>query len=73
MTKINSKNSLSPLRHFIEQLVDVFMKLPRKNNLDHESLRLLIWWLKSKTGFHPTTIHKGKMEIDERQRRKQIA
>jgi hypothetical protein len=56
-TKINSKNSLSPLRHFTEHLVSVFGKLPRENDLDHESPRLLIRWLKGTTGFQPATTH----------------
>jgi hypothetical protein len=56
-TKIDSKNSLYPLRHFTEHLMGVFRKLPRKNNLDHESSRFLIWWLKSTTGTQPATIH----------------
>jgi hypothetical protein len=57
MTKINSKNSLYPFSHFTEHLVDVFKKLPRENDLDHESSRLLIWWLKSTTGIQPATTH----------------
>jgi hypothetical protein len=51
------KNSLSPLRHFTEHLVSVFGKLPRKNDLDHESPRLLIRWLKGTTGIQPATTH----------------
>jgi hypothetical protein len=34
MTKIDSKNSLYPLRYFTEYLVVVFSKLPRENDLD---------------------------------------
>jgi hypothetical protein len=41
-TKTRLKNSLSPLRHFTEHLVGVFEKLPRENDLDRESSRLLI-------------------------------
>jgi hypothetical protein len=54
-TKIDSKNSLSPLRHFTEHLVGEFVKLPRENDLDHESLRLLIRWLKSTAEESPAT------------------
>jgi hypothetical protein len=65
-TKIDLKNSLYLLSHFIEQLVDMFRKLPRENDLDHESSRLLIWWLKGTTGIQPTTTHtlefEGKIE-----------
>jgi hypothetical protein len=39
-TKIDSKNSLYPLRHFTEHMVNVFRKLPWKNDLDHESSSL---------------------------------
>jgi hypothetical protein len=56
-TKIDSKNSLYPLMHFTEHLVDMFRKLPQENNLDHGSLRFLIRWLKSTTGIQPATIH----------------
>jgi hypothetical protein len=56
-TKIDSKNSLYPFRHFIEHLVGVFRKLPRRNNLDDESSRFLIRWLKSTTGIQPAMIH----------------
>jgi hypothetical protein len=56
-TKINSKNSLSPLRYFTEYLVDVFRKLPRKNDLDHKSSRLLIRWLKCTQRRVPAKIH----------------
>jgi hypothetical protein len=35
--EIDDKNSLSPLSHFTEQLVGVFEKLPRENDLDHKS------------------------------------
>jgi hypothetical protein len=48
--KIDSKNSLYPFSHFTEQLVGVFRKLLRKNNLDHESSSLLIRQLKNDTG-----------------------
>jgi hypothetical protein len=41
MTKTWLRNSLSPLRHFTEHLVGVFGKLPRENDLDHKSLRLV--------------------------------
>jgi hypothetical protein len=57
MTKINSKNSLYPLRYFTEHMVGVFRKLPQENDLDHESLRLLIRWLKDTTGIQPATTH----------------
>jgi hypothetical protein len=57
MTKIDSKNSLSPLRHFTEQLVGVFGKLPRENDLDNKSSKLLIRWLKSTTRIQPATNH----------------
>jgi hypothetical protein len=57
MTKIDSKNSLSPLRHFTEHLVDVFGKLPRENDLDHKFSKLLIRWLKSTTEIQPATNH----------------
>ena len=50
--KINSKNSLSHLRHFTEHLVDVFRKLPWENDLDHKSSSLLIRRLKNHTGDH---------------------
>jgi hypothetical protein len=56
-TKFDSKNSLYPLSHFTEHLVGVFRKLPRENDLDHESSRFLIRWLKSTTGIQPATIH----------------
>jgi hypothetical protein len=49
-TKIDLKNSLYPFRYFTEHLVDVFRKLLRENDLDHESSSLLIRWLKSTTG-----------------------
>jgi hypothetical protein len=65
-TKINSKNSLSPLRHFTEQLVGVFGKLPRENDLDHEFSKLLIRWLYSTSGTQPATNqsqHKWEKEI----------
>jgi hypothetical protein len=55
-TKIDSKNSLYPLRYFTEHLVGVFRKLPRENDLDHEFSSLLIRWLKSTTGIQPATI-----------------
>jgi hypothetical protein len=42
-TKIDSKNSVYPHRHFTEHLMGVFGKSPRKSNLNHESLSLLIW------------------------------
>jgi hypothetical protein len=58
--KIDSKNSLSPLRHFTEHLVGVFVKLLQENDLDHESSRLLIRWLKSTAGIQPATIHTEK-------------
>jgi hypothetical protein len=54
MTKINSKNSLSPFSHFTEHLVDVFGKLPRETDLDHKSLRLSIQWLNSTPRIQPT-------------------
>jgi hypothetical protein len=56
MTKIDSKNSLSPLRHFTEHLVGVFEKLPRENDLDHESSGLSIRWLNSIPEIQPATI-----------------
>jgi hypothetical protein len=55
-TKTRLKNSLSPLRHFTEHLVDVFEKLPWKNDLDHKSSRLSIRWLNSTPGESPATI-----------------
>jgi hypothetical protein len=74
MTKIDSKNSLYPHRHFIEQLAGVFRKSRRKNNFNHESSSLLIRRLKSKTRFDPATMTSNrKIKIVERQRRKQIA
>ncbi len=39
-TKIDSKNSLYPLRHFTEHLLVVFRKLPWENDLNHESSSL---------------------------------
>jgi hypothetical protein len=48
ITKIDSKNSLYPHKHFIEHLVDAFEKSPRENNLNHESSSLLIRRLKNK-------------------------
>jgi hypothetical protein len=60
-TKIDSKNSLSPLSHFTEHLVGVFEKLPRKNDLDHEFLRLSIWWLNSTPGIQPAITHTREM------------
>jgi hypothetical protein len=54
-TKTQLKNSLSALRHFTEHLVDVFRKLPWKNNLDHKSSRLSIQWLNSTPGESPAT------------------
>jgi hypothetical protein len=56
-TKINSKNNLSPLRYFTEHLVGVFEKLPRGNDLDHKSSRLLIRWLKCTPRRVPAKIH----------------
>jgi hypothetical protein len=55
MTKIDSKNSLSPLRHFTEHLEGVLGKLPRENDLDHESSGLLIQWLNSTPEIRPAT------------------
>jgi hypothetical protein len=43
MMKIESKNSLYIHSHFTEYLLGVFEKLPRENNLKHESSSLLIW------------------------------
>jgi hypothetical protein len=51
-TKLDPKNSLYPLKHFTEQLVDVFGKLPGENDLDHESSTFLIQQLKSTPGLH---------------------
>jgi hypothetical protein len=72
MTKIDSKNSLSPLRHFTEHLVDVFEKLPRENDLDHESSGLSIRWLNSIPGIQPATIqshHDTLSSVNEREQR----
>jgi hypothetical protein len=55
--KIESKNSLYPLSHFTEHLMGVFGKLPRENDLDHKSSRLLIRWLNSTPGILPAMIH----------------
>jgi hypothetical protein len=64
-TEIDSKNSLYPLRHFTEYLVGVLGKLPRENDLDHESSRLSIWWLNSTPGIQPATNHtQGLKEKD---------
>jgi hypothetical protein len=66
-TKIDSKNSLSPLRYFTEHLVSVFEKLLRENDLDHESLRLPIRWLNSTPGITLQQSHrslKGKSQLD---------
>jgi hypothetical protein len=49
-TRINSKNSLYPLRHFTEHLVGEFRILPQENNLDHKSSNFLIRRLKRHTG-----------------------
>jgi hypothetical protein len=68
-TKIDSKNSLSPLSHFTEHLVGVFGKLPRENDLDYESSRLLIRWLNSTSGTPPATNqsqHEREKEITPR-------
>jgi hypothetical protein len=54
-TRTRLKNSLSPLRHFTEYLVDVFEKLLRENNLEHNSSRLSIRWLNSTPGIQPAT------------------
>jgi hypothetical protein len=54
-TRTRLKNSLSPLRHFTEHLVDVFGKLPLENNSDHNSSRLSIRHLKSTPGIQPAT------------------
>jgi hypothetical protein len=51
-TKIDSKNSLYTHRHFTEHLVCAFEKPPRKNNLNHKSLSLLIRRLKNHTGMN---------------------
>jgi hypothetical protein len=51
-TQIDSENSLSPLGHFTERLVDVFGKLPPENSLDHKFSRLLIRQLKSNYRLH---------------------
>jgi hypothetical protein len=56
-TKIDSKNSLSPFRHFTEHLVGVFEKLPRENDLDHEFSRLSTRWLNSTHEIQPAAIH----------------
>jgi hypothetical protein len=56
MTKTRLKTSLSPLRHFTEHLVSVFGKLPRENDLDHKSSRLLIRWLNGTPRESPATI-----------------
>jgi hypothetical protein len=37
--------------------VGVFRKLPRKNDLDHKSSRLLIRWLNSTPGIQPAKLH----------------
>jgi hypothetical protein len=52
MTKIDSKNSLYTHSHFTEHLVCAFEKPPWKNNLNHESLSLLIRRLKNHTGMN---------------------
>jgi hypothetical protein len=49
MIKIGSKNSLYAHRYFTEHLVNAFGKIPLESNLNHESLSLLIWWLKNYT------------------------
>jgi hypothetical protein len=72
MTKIESKNSLSPLRHFTEHVVGVLGKLPRENDLDHESSRLSIRWLNSTPGIQPASIMTTPTAIDNQNRNSTI-
>jgi hypothetical protein len=51
-TKIRSKNSLYPHRHFTEHLVGAFRKPPRECNLNCKTSRFSIRQLKNKTGLH---------------------
>jgi hypothetical protein len=48
MTKIVSKNSLYPHKHFTEYLVGVFRKSPRESNLNYKTSKFSIRQLKSK-------------------------
>jgi hypothetical protein len=72
MTKLDSKNSLYPLSHFTKHLMDVFRKLPRKSNLNHESSSLLIRQLKNLTGFtlQPFTHNHSPRELKSNELRK---
>jgi hypothetical protein len=51
--KTGSENNFCFHSHFTEHMVYVFRKLSRENDLDHESSRLLIRWLKSTAGIQP--------------------
>jgi hypothetical protein len=62
------ENSLSPLRHFTEHLAGVLGKLPRENDLDHESSRLSIRWLNSTPGIQPASIMTTPIAIDKQNR-----
>jgi signal recognition particle GTPase len=50
-TKIGSRNSLYPHRHFTEHLVGTFEKSLLESDLAHETSSLLIQQLKNCTGF----------------------
>jgi hypothetical protein len=50
-TKIRSKNSLYPHRHFTKHLVGTFGKPPRESDLNYEPSSLLDRRLKNYTGF----------------------
>jgi hypothetical protein len=67
-TKINSKSSLSPLRHFTEHLVGVFGKLPRENDLDRESSRLSIWGVNGTPEIQPASIKTTSIAIHNQHR-----
>jgi hypothetical protein len=69
--KIDSKNSLSPFRHFTEHLADVFGKLPWENDLDRESSRLSIQWVNSTLEIQPASIMSTPTAIHNQKRAEQ--
>jgi hypothetical protein len=55
-TKIRSKNSLYPHRHFTEHLVGAFRKSPWESDLNHETSSFLIRQLNNYTRASPARI-----------------
>jgi hypothetical protein len=63
MTKIGSKNSLYPHKHFTEHLMDLFRKSPWNSDLNYETSNFSIRQLKNYTGASRATIHKQHEEV----------